>query len=97
MTVLLAVATFALFLTIGYVRTVGRAPQPTQVESLAVRLPRILSSHLSGFAFPKTSVNTPGMLGRRWKAGPGFEWGPTISPGSLQGRLTAFICPSAVN
>jgi glycine cleavage system H lipoate-binding protein len=60
MTVILIIATFALFIAIDYFRKGKPALRPVQAEAEPVRLPRMLPSYVSGFDVPENCRYHPG-------------------------------------
>lgn len=60
MTVLLILATFAIFLTIDYIRKGMRVPQAATAEPEAVPVRRMLPSYVSGFELPENCRYHPG-------------------------------------
>jgi glycine cleavage system H protein len=60
MTVILIIATFALFIAIDYFRKGKPALRPVQAEAEPVRLPRLMPSYVSGFDLPENCRYHPG-------------------------------------
>lgn len=60
MTVLLILATFAIFLTIDYIRKGMRVPQSATTEPEAVSVPRMVPSYVAGFELPEYCRYHPG-------------------------------------
>ena len=59
MTVLLVVATFAIFLAIDYVRK-GRVPNPVEAQAEQASVPRLMPSYVAGFDLPANCRYHPG-------------------------------------
>jgi glycine cleavage system H protein len=79
MTVLLILATFAIFLTIDYIRKGMRVPQPAAVEPEAASMPRLMPSYVAGFELPEN---------RRYH--PGHTWAVQESPALVRVGLDDF-------
>jgi len=93
MTVLLLIVTFAIFLTIDYMRQRKLVPQPVRSEREVVPAPRLQPSYVSGFALPENCRYHPG---HTWA----LEESPTLVRAGLDdfaarliGKMDGLILP----
>jgi len=79
MTVILVLITFAIFLTIDYLRKEKPAPQPAEEAPVPAPVPRLVPRYVSGFELPDN---------RRYH--PGHTWALAESPNLVRVGLDDF-------